>query len=88
VIGRKSVPLAEFAEETRQLHIWVDFQKWHPEGEVMAKIVIPPAHLEKAECYDGPPLLNGKRIVCRNWLPNPYYKSPDSFSNVREVTVP
>jgi hypothetical protein len=88
VIGRKSVPLAEFAEETRELHIWTDFQQWHPEGEVMAKIVIPPTHLERAECYDGPTLVNRGKIVCIKSLRNAYYKAPESFSNVREVTVP
>jgi hypothetical protein len=88
LLGRRSVKLQEFAEETRDLHQWVSFQPYHPEGEVVAKITIPSPHLEKADGFDGPAALNDLR---RGRIPGPswtevnavHYVPPETVCNVR-----
>ncbi|MHB1082745.1 MAG: hypothetical protein ACYC67_25350 [Prosthecobacter sp.] len=92
VLGRKSVAMREFAEETRELNIWTDFQPYHSEGEVVAKISIPPTHLEKAECYDGPAALSdlqNLRVPVPQWtLANTArYVPPESICNVRDALL-
>jgi hypothetical protein len=89
VIGKKALPLQEFSEETRELNIWTAFQPYHWEGEIVAKISIPPPHLEKAECYDGPRVLadlNALRNPSPLWVEHNtgVYARPEKYSNVRE----
>jgi hypothetical protein len=48
-LGQKSLELAEFAEEVRELHIYTHFLPYHDEGEIVAKIHIPAVRLEKVE---------------------------------------
>ncbi len=92
VLGRKAVPMQEFAEETRELNIWNQFQPYHRQGEIAAKIVIPPAHLERAVGYDGPAILRAAR---KSALPTPMwtewntnrYVPPESICNVRDVIL-
>lgn len=90
VLGRPAVGLREFAEETRDLHQWHDYQPYHPEGEIVAKIQIPAAHLEKAEGYNGPAAL----ADFRRWrLPQPTwqelnqscYVRPEDVCNIRDA---
>lgn len=90
VLGRPAVPLQEFAEETRDLHQWTDFQPYHPEGEIVAKIQLPAAHLEKAEGYDGPQALadfRKRRVPQPLWreLNTRHYVPPEDVSNIRDV---
>ena len=92
VMGRKSIRLQEFAEETRELNIWHDFQPYHREGEVVAKIAIPPAHLEKAEGYNGPDALKelkAKRIPIPSWTEQntARYVPPIDICNIRDVLL-
>jgi len=88
VLGKKSIKMEEFAEETRELNIWHDFQPYHREGEIVAKIAIPPAHLEKAEIFDGPTAL---RALLAHQIPlglrvsNPRYVPPTEICNIRDV---
>ncbi len=89
VLGRKALPLQEFSEETRELNIWHAFQQYHPEGEVVAKISIPPPHLEKAVAYDGPAaLIDIETVGVATPLWTEYnferYVTPDTVSNLRE----
>jgi hypothetical protein len=62
VLGRPALPLLEFSEEVRDLHQHDFFNRYHPEGEVVAKILVPPVRLKQAfrvtseklwEWYDG-----------------------------------
>jgi hypothetical protein len=89
VLGKKSIAMREFAEETRELNIWTDFQPYHPEGEIVAKISIPPPHLEKAQGYDGPRAradFNAHRKPAPLWTEynTTHYVPPELLSNVRE----
>jgi hypothetical protein len=52
VIGRPSIPHQVFAEEIRELNIFNAFSLFQPEGEITAKIIIPPAQIERFEFYD------------------------------------
>lgn len=90
-LGCKSIELQEFAEETRDLHVYRDYQKYHEQGEVVAKIHIPSVRLEKYEKYDGPSVraqLKAKRLPMPvKRVPNPSYLSPEPFSNIRPAIV-
>jgi hypothetical protein len=92
VIGKKSVVMREFAEESRELHIWTSFQPFHPEGEVVAKISIPSPHIERVEGYDGPQVIDAfrRRVPPQpNWIERntSCYVAPESIANVREVII-
>jgi hypothetical protein len=48
VLGRPALPLLEFSEEVRDLHQHDFYNPYHPEGEVAAKILVPPVRLKQA----------------------------------------
>jgi hypothetical protein len=48
VLGRPALPLLEFSEEVRDLHQHDFYNPYHPEGEVAAKILVPPVRLKEA----------------------------------------
>lgn len=90
-IGKKSIPLRQFSEEVRELHIYQQYLPFHHEGEIMAKIDIPSVQIEKAEHYHGPTALSqwkqnqqpvptvGRTIVNHN------YARPENHTNIREL---
>jgi hypothetical protein len=91
-IGRPSVKHAEFAEEVRDLHSYPSGYRFHREGELVAKLVVPPSRLERCEFYRGPelrraleagkrPALKGKDIV---WNRN-NYADPMNYVNIRDA---
>jgi hypothetical protein len=88
-VGKQSIPMREFAEEVRELHVYTSFLRYHPEGEIVAKIAIPSVRLERVECYD--PIrarreLNGGAQPTPEWVEmNPNFQPPELFNNVREV---
>ncbi|HYH78733.1 MAG TPA: hypothetical protein VEX86_03030 [Longimicrobium sp.] len=91
VLGKKSVELEGFAEETRDLHVYSGFQLYHPEGELAAKVSIPPQQVERWERYHGPLVLDDLRAgqvprpVFRS--DNPHYQRPERFHNLRPLMV-
>lgn len=91
VLGKKSVELEGFAEETRDLNVYSRFQLFHPEGELAAKISIPPQQIERWERFDGPAALADLRArrpprpVARSV--NPAYQPPERFHNIRPLMV-
>jgi hypothetical protein len=48
ILGRPSLPLLEFSEEVRDLHQHDFYNRYHPEGELAAKILVPPVRLKEA----------------------------------------
>jgi hypothetical protein len=91
-IGRPSVEHAEFAEEVRDLHSYPAGYLFHDEGEIVAKMCIPPIRLERCERYKGPelrqalesktmPILSEEDII-RN---NRNYADPMRYINLRNV---
>lgn len=88
-LGRPAVPLREFAEEVRELHLYTSYLRFHPEGEITAKIEIPSARLGKVERYDGPTAevdLRAGRLPTpvQTWT-NPSYCRPEDYANIREA---
>lgn len=51
VIGKRSVPHRPFSEELRELNIYTGYSAFQPEGEIAAKINIPPTQIEKYAYY-------------------------------------
>ncbi len=91
-IGRPSVEHAEFAEEVRDLHSYPSGYRFHHEGELVAKLVIPPSRLERCEFYRGPELRRaleaGERPILTDeditWNRSNYV-DPMRYVNIRDV---
>jgi hypothetical protein len=88
ILGRKSVAHQMFAEELRELNIYSGYSLFQPEGEITAKIIIPPAQIEKFEFYDIAAVISELAV---GRLPVParternvsLFRAPDEISNVR-----
>lgn len=89
ILGRKAISHAGFAEEVRELNIYTGFSPYQPEGEITAKIEIPPAQIEQCEEFD---LAVVKKDLAAGRLPtpvqnikNPLYQRPENISNIRDM---
>jgi hypothetical protein len=91
VLGKPSVPLEEFAEEVRELNIYTSWLRFHREGEIAAKILLPSTRLQRVERYDPLPAMQalraGTKPVPPWFMDNPTFCPPEQFSNVRDVLV-
>jgi hypothetical protein len=91
VLGRPAVALQAFAEELRELNINPRYSVYQVEGEIVAKIIIPPAQIERADFFDittvNTALSNGQRPTPdpTRSLTNGLYVNPSRYSNVRTV---
>jgi hypothetical protein len=87
VLGRPAVAQLPFAEELRDLNISTSYSAFQPEGEITAKIVIPPAQIERAEFWDlqdvNDAVKNRKLPKAAHTLHGKHYVQPDTFNNVR-----
>jgi hypothetical protein len=86
-IGKQSIPLESFAEEVRELHIYQMYLRYQLQGEIAAKIWIPPRCIERYEKYDGPTALtrlrSGLMPLRTAARSNPTYADPTAYSNIR-----
>lgn len=90
ILGKKAVQQRAFAEELRELNIYTGYSPWQPEGEITAKIVIPPVQIEKAEFFD---LAQYNIQLQNNQIPKPtdtipndqIFVSPTDYHNIREL---
>ena len=93
IIGKPAVEYQAFAEELRELNVHPIFSSNQPEGEITAKIVIPPAQIERAELWsltdvqdalsNGQlPTLDPSRVIA-----NPYFVSSEKYNNVRDFLI-
>jgi hypothetical protein len=91
VIGRSAVPVQAFSEELRELNVNPRYSVYQVEGEILAKLVIPPAQIERADFFD---LQDVKNALALGQLPtpdptrslsNPLYFSSTRYSNLRDV---
>jgi len=91
ILGRKAIGHQAFAEEIRELHIYSDFSPFQPEGEITAKIVIPPAQIQRAEEWRLDDILTatsgGLLPTPSNTIANPLFIDPMTYSNVRAALV-
>ena len=87
-LGKKAIPLMQFAEQVRELQFYSQYLPYHREGEIVAKIAIPSPQIEKAEEYHGPNALRelrtGKFPTPTHTILNSNYAAPDKYSNIRE----
>lgn len=90
VIGRQAVSLEPFSEELRELNVYPGFSPYQPEGEITAKIIIPPAQIERAEFWSASAAL---QAVANGMLPaadpsrtlaNPLFVPPENYNNLRD----
>ncbi len=91
VIGRPAVPIPAFSEELRELNVNPRYTVNQIEGEILAKLLIPAAQIERADYFDvndvNDALANG-RVPTPNpalSLSNSLYFPPSRYSNVRDV---
>ena len=90
ILGRKAVGHASFSEELRELNVYTGYSPFQPEGEITAKIYIPPAQIERAEFWT---LDQIKKDRANNKVPQPVevlppnqrFIPPDDYNNVRGV---
>jgi hypothetical protein len=75
-LGKQSLPLADFSEEVRDMHVYTGFIPFHPEGEVVVKMHIPAVRIERFEKYDA-----AGNVVQMNT--NALYEPPERYANVR-----
>jgi hypothetical protein len=76
--GSKRWPLAEFAEEVRDVHIYTGFLPFHREGEVLVKMHVPAPRIERFEKYNA----QGDLVDLDR---NEVYEAPEQYANVREL---
>lgn len=87
VLGRPSLPLEPFAEEVRDVNQYSKAYGFHSQGEVVAKIVIPPSQIHSYVFVNGraagAALASGS-VVVTDFAANPMYVEPSDFVNVRD----
>ena len=85
-LGKPSIELQEFAEEVRDYHVYAKFLKYRPQGEITAKIEIPPVRLHRAEFYRGPQLAAQLTAATKptpvRTIKNHDYRPPEEYDNI------
>lgn len=90
VLGRPTVRHRQFSEELRELNVYTGYSPYQPEGEITAKIIIPPTQIEKFSFYEIKSVRNG---LSAGRMPKPndevlnqgMYRPPEEVSNIRDV---
>lgn len=81
-----------FSEELRELNVYVGFSPYQPEGEITAKISIPPTQIEKFCFFEINSVTNdltaGRIPIPSDEVANvPLYQPPEELSNIRNVLL-
>lgn len=91
VSGKPTVEHEAFAEEIRELNIYTGYSPYQPEGEVVAKILIPPTQIERAEYWSLDDILESISIglmpTPTTVMPNPLFVNPERYCNIRDVLL-
>ena len=78
--GNPAPELPGFGEEVRDLNIHPRFAWWHDQGEILAKLVVPPRQIRRVLKFDRNlarlPLVGGS---------NPDFVPPERISNIRGI---
>ncbi|HTY11538.1 MAG TPA: hypothetical protein VMF88_10740 [Bacteroidota bacterium] len=89
ILGKRAIGHQQFAEELRELNVYNDYSPFQPEGEITAKIIIPPTQIERVELWS---MLDFKRDINAHQIPqpaantpNPLYLPPENYNNVRDI---
>lgn len=82
---RPSVPVRSLAEEVRELSTYTRYSRFQPEGEIAAKIDVPPCQIEKFEHYEYRRDRHGRLQIRRLGVyDNPRYVGPHDVTNYRD----
>jgi hypothetical protein len=91
VSGRQTVAHEAFSEEIRELNIYTGFSLFQPEGEIAAKILIPPTQIERAEFWSLADIVDsvnkGVLPTATDVMVNPLFVNPNRYSNIRDVLL-
>jgi hypothetical protein len=85
------VELQAFSEELRELNVRPRYSGYQVEGEILAKILIPPVQIERADFFDVARVnaaLSAGTVPAPDpalSLTNSIYVHPSRYSNVRTV---
>jgi hypothetical protein len=87
ILGRPTVELQAFSEELRELNVHTRYSVHQTEGEIVAKILIPPSQIEQADFFDvndvKNALNNGLIPRPNDTLSNTLYVDSSRYNNVR-----
>jgi hypothetical protein len=78
--GNPAPELPGFGEEVRDLNLHRGFAWWHHEGEVAAKLVVPPRQIQRVTKF-APDLRPIGGLVNHDFVP------PERISNIRQLVV-
>ena len=92
VMGRPTVHHPLFSEELRELNVYTGYSPFQPEGEITAKISIPPTQIEKFEFYSQSSIqaafTSGLMLTPDDYKSNSgMYRPPEELSNFRDVLM-
>jgi hypothetical protein len=76
----RAVGVEGVAEEVRELNTYRAYSAYQPEGEITAKVRVPPAQVESCTRYDPRP---GNTVVAVWRYDNPGFVAPDPVMNLR-----
>jgi hypothetical protein len=91
VVGKHTVEHQALSEELRELNIYTGFSPFQPEGEIAAKILIPPAQVQRAEFWSA---TDAYDAIQSGIMPasdpamtliNPLFSDPSRYNNVRQA---
>lgn len=83
-LEKPSVSLEQFAEDVRDLHSYTAFRRYHLQGEVTAKLCVPPVQLERVERWT--PMVPHLPLAVRVWSAYHIdYETPEDHTNLRYV---
>ena len=89
ILSKRAIGHRQFAEELRELNIYDDYSPFQPEGEITAKIIIPPTQIERVEFWsiqDFDQAIGVHQIPrpTKN-IPNSLYLPAENYNNVRDI---
>lgn len=91
ILGKKSLAHASFGEELRELNVYTAYSPFQVEGEILAKVYIPPPQIERAEFWSKDDALSAARAKQMpaadpsRVLVNSLFSPPSDYNNVREL---
>ena len=90
VIGKRSTPQQAFSEELHELNIYTQYSTWQLEGEITAKLIIPPGQIERAEIWLQEDIADSityhRKLVPSKIVDNKrLYQKPEKYHNIREL---
>lgn len=90
ILGRPTVQHRQFSEELRELNVYTGYSPFQPEGEITAKIIIPPTQVEKFVFYSDASIQrsfrSGQLLTPDDEVFNQgMYRPPEELSNLRDV---